>query len=404
MSASSQVLDYPESVSPELPALGRRRFLPGFALLTAGLGAAALGAAPRWGDGAPVRPIRPELVSMPPTAVPNAPPPAVVAHSAKLRQDWLAFRHLYVTPEGRVIDTGNGNTSHSEGQGWGMMVAQAADDHETFATLLDWTTHALQRRSSDHLHAWRYKPTDANPVSDLNNATDGDLFIAAALARAAARWNRPDYAERAAHIARDILGSVRTAGARTILLPGASGFERSDCYIVNPSYYAFALFNDLAPLVPSPTWNLLRQDGTALVLQGRYGKWMLPPDWLRVDRRDGALSIAAGWPPRFSWDAIRVPLHVAWGGLAAAPLTESFGHYWAASPSNPPAWTDLRTGEVAPYAASAGIRAVAAVALRSSTLDTTRSMPSVMAASDYYGAGLVLLSRLAAEEIAGTAT
>ena len=404
MSASTQVLAHPDFTSPESVSLGRRRFLPGFTLLTAGLAAGAMGVAPHWGDGAPTRPMRPELVSVPPSiAVPSAPSPAVVVHSAKLRQDWLAFRHLYVTPEGRVIDTGNGNTSHSEGQGWGMMVAQAADDHDTFALLLDWTTRTLQRRS-DHLHAWRYKPTDANPVSDLNNATDGDLFIAAALARAAARWNRPDYAERAAHIARDILGSVRTAGARTILLPGSAGFDRPDGYIVNPSYYTFALFSDLAPLVPSPTWSLLRQDGAALILQGRYGKWMLPPDWLRVDRRDGALSIAGGWPPRFSWDAIRVPLHVAWGGIAAAPLTESFRHYWSASPANPPAWTDLHTGEVAPYAAPAGMRAVAAVALRSSTLDTTRTMPSVMAATDYYGAGLVLLSRLASEEIAGTAT
>ncbi len=408
MSATTQAIGYPAS-APH----GRRRFLPGFALLTAGL-AGAVEFGPRWGEGAaPSRTLRPlaelgtgfgtdtqaETVSMPSVIAPPLPPAAVITHSSKLRQDWAAFRHLYVTPEGRVIDTGNGNASHSEGQGWGMMAAQAADDAETFATLHDWTSHNLQRRPYDHLHAWRYKPTDANPVPDLNNAVDGDLFIAAALARAAVRWNRPDYAEKAAKIGRDILGLVRTAGARTILLPGATGFEKQDGYIVNPSYYAFALFNDLAPLVPSHSWSLLRQDGTALVLQGRYGKWMLPPDWVHVDRNNGALSIAAGWPPRFSWDAIRVPLHVAWGQVPAAPLTESFRQYWTGSPGNPPAWTDLRTGEVAPYAAPAGMRAVAAASLRSNAADATRAMPSVMASSDYYGAGLVLLSRLATEEI-----
>ena len=413
MSATQPLLypDIPGSGDPgsEASGLGRRRFLPGFALLTAGLGAGVTTMGPRWGDGAPVRPDRvpgpPAGLAAPSVSisVPALPPRPVHVHSARLRQDWLAFRHRYVTPEGRVIDTGNGNTSHSEGQGWGMMAAQAADDADTFAMIHQWTTQNLRRRPYDRLHAWRYKPTDANPVMDLNNATDGDLFIAAALARAAARWDRPDLAEQAAHIGRDILGLVRTAGARTILLPGAMGFEQHGCFLVNPSYYAFALFADLAPLVPSRQWDALRQDGTALVLQGRYGRWMLPPDWLRVDRADGSLSIAPGWPPRFSWDAIRVPLHAAWGEIPAAPMIDSFRRYWVSTPGAPPAWTDLRTGETAPYAAPPGLRAVASVALRHVNESLTDGLTSVTAASDYYGAGLVLLSRLAAEETTGSA-
>ncbi len=392
------------SASQRLTATGgitRRSCIPGFALATSGL-AAALGLGvsefgPRWGDGAPLRveranPPADAAVSLPAPAVPR-----IQVHSAALRQDWLAFRHLYVTPEGRVIDTGNGNASHSEGQGWGLMAAQAADDPDTFARLLDWTTRNLRRRPYDVLHAWRYKPGDANPVADLNNATDGDLFIAAALARAAARWNRPDYAAQAARLARCILSLVRTAGARTVLLPGASGFDRSDSLMINPSYYTFGLFPDLAALAPSPLWQVLRQDGAALVLQGRYGRWRLPPDWIRVDRRDGSLSIAPDWAPRFSWDAIRVPLHLAWAGLPAEPLFESFRQYWNAG-RGAPAWTDLITGEIAPYSAPAGIRAVAAVASRTNILDQQVALPSIMAANDYYGAGLVLLSRLAMEE------
>ena len=391
--SASQTLD---TVPPAQP--GRRRVLPGLALLTAGLGAGTAGIGPRWGEGAPVRPQRAPIRATPI----SIPLPPIHTTSASFRQDWLAFRHLYVTPEGRVIDTGNGGVSHSEGQGWGLMAAQAADDPETFAALLDWTTRVLQRRPGDRLHAWRYKPAEGNSVPDLNNATDGDLFIAAALARAAARWSRPDYAERAAAIARDLLGLVRVAGARTILLPGAAGFDKRDAYVVNPSYYAFALFNDLAAIAPSPAWQMLRDEGTALILQARYGRWQLPPDWLRVDRFDGSLSIAPGWPPRFSWDAIRIPLHAAWSGIAAEPLLDSFRRYWTAS-AMWPAWTDLRTGEIAPYAAPTGIRAVADFALRSG-INRTGALPSVMASSDYYGAGLVLLSHLAAEETAGTAT
>ena len=393
-----------ETIAAPATGLRRRHFIPGMAALTAGLGAMA-SFAPDWGDGAPMRPGRVDpadrsaSVSAPPVI--QAPPsPAIHMHSAAMRQDWAAFRHQYITPEGRVIDTGNGNASHSEGQGWGLMGAQAADDQETFARLLDWTSHNLRRRPNDSLHAWRYKPSDANPVSDLNNATDGDLFIASALARAAIRWQRPDYAAQAARLGRDILGLVRTAGARTVLLPGAVGFEKPDCLLLNPSYYAFGLFPDLAALVPSAKWEALRQDGAALVLQGRYGKWMLPPDWLRVDRADGSLSIAPGWPPRFSWDAIRVPMHLAWGGVAAEPLFASFQRYWTASKGVQPAWVDLCTEETAPYSAPAGIRAVAALAMRSAGQNATTALPSVMAATDYYGAGLVLLSRIAAEEAA----
>jgi endoglucanase len=379
----------------------RRRFLGGMALMAAGLGAGLLKFGAGWEDINPSRreTDQPAPVMSAPAAPVIAPPaPRMIVHSAALKADWAVFRHLYVTPEGRVIDTGNGNTSHSEGQGWGMMAAQAADDPATFARLMEWTSQHLRCRPTDRLHAWRYKPSDANPVSDLNNATDGDLFIAAALARAAIRWNRPDYAEQAARIARDILGLVRTAGARTVLLPGVNGFDKPDAFVINPSYYAFALFADLAALAPSPLWEMLRRDGTALMLQARYGKWQLPPDWVRVDRHDGGLSIASGWPPRFSYDAIRVPLHLAWAGIAAEPFFNDFRRYWTAPRSAPPAWTDLRTGEEANYPAPAGIRAVATVATYSDALDAAPPLPSIMASNDYYGGGLVLLSRIAAEE------
>ncbi len=382
-----------EGAVPAPAPSSRRRFLMGMGVTVASL-AAAVEVGPDWGAGAPVRMPSAAMISSVPTVVA---PPRPVEYTAADRAEWLVFRNRYITPEGRVIDTGNANASHSEGQGWGMMAAQACDDRETFARIFEWSTRNLQRRPYDCLHAWRYRPGDANPVSDTNNATDGDLFIAAALARAAVRWNRPDYAAAAARLAQAILGLVRKAGARSVLLPGAVGFETADAFTINLSYYAFSLFNDLAALAPSPVWDTLQRDGLALSLQGRFGRWALPPDWLRVDRHDGGLSIAAGWPPRFSYDAIRVPLHLGWGRLAAAPLFESFGQYWSASRPMPPAWVDLKTGEVAPYPAPTGIRAVAAF-IAISYQGATTPIPSVSLSNDYYSAGLVLLSRLASRE------
>jgi endo-1,4-beta-D-glucanase Y len=371
----------------------RRQFLLGMGVTSVGLAAAAaLG--PDWGAGAPVRMPAATTISSVPSIIA---PPRLIQYTAADRAEWLIFRKRYITPEGRVIDTGNANASHSEGQGWGMMGAQACDDRDTFTKIYEWTSHNLQRRPYDCLHAWRYRPGDANPVADTNNATDGDLFIAAALARAAIRWNRPDYAVAAEKLARAILGLVRKAGARTVLLPGAVGFETADAFTINLSYYAFALFNDLAALAPSPLWDIVQRDGVALSLQGRFGRWNLPPDWLRVDRRDGGLSLAMGWPPRFSYDAIRVPLHLGWGRLAAGAVFESFGQYWNAPRLMPPAWVDLKTGEVAAYPAPTGICAVAAF-VAMSYQGATGAIPSVNLANDYYSAGLVLLSRLASRE------
>ncbi len=372
--------------------LGRRRFLGGMGLTTASL-AAASQFAPNWGAGAPSRPagaVAPEL--------PVLAPPHPVQYAPVMRQEWLAFRDGYINADGRVIDTANAHASHSEGQGWGLMAAQAADDPQMFATILAWTRQNLQCRS-DALHAWRYRPTDPNPVADMNNATDGDLFIAAALARAAVRWNRPDYAAAAARIGRDILGLVRHAGAWAVLLPAAAGFEKSDAITVNPSYYAFALFPDLAAVAPSPLWQQLQQDGLAMALEGRFGRWMLPPDWLRVERRTGALSVAPGWPTRFSYDAIRVPLHLAWANLPAAPALDAFRGFWLANRSLPPAWVDLRTQETAPYAAPPGFQAVAAVALRANSSQPC-TIPFVKSAKDYYSAGLILLAHMAVGETA----
>ena len=82
------------------------------------------------------------------------------------KAEWEAFRSRFVAPDGRVIDTGNGGVSHTEGQGWGMLFAASYDDHPTFERIRSWTNRTLARRG-DALHAWRYVPGAPQPVADL---------------------------------------------------------------------------------------------------------------------------------------------------------------------------------------------------------------------------------------------
>ena len=315
--------------------------------------------------------------------------------------DWSAFLTRFVAPDGRVIDTGNGVISHSEGQGWGMFFAVVYDDPETFARISNWTSRTL-RRDKDALHAWRYVPSDDPPVRDTNSATDADLFIALALARAARQWGRPDYARAAVAIARDVQRLlVGNAAGRTVLLPGARGFVTDRAVIINPSYYVLPAFSELAELAPSPIWAKLASDGLALITAGRFGRWALPPDWLQISTRDGGLAPAPGWPPRFSYDAIRVPLYLAWGRQLPPAMREAFTAFWSSRPIPAiPAWVDLATDALAPYPGPPGFQAVAQLVLGDSqSPPVAEPFPMVASAPDYYSAALTMLAMIASSEL-----
>jgi len=308
------------------------------------------------------------------------------------RAAWAAFQSRFVAPEGRVVDTGNGGVSHSEGQGWGMLVAVRADDRRGFARLFDWTRRTLQR-PRDSLHAWRYRPDATLPVDDMNNATDGDICIAWALLEAGQRWGVTAYAEAGAAIGRDVLRLLlRRAASYSLLLPGLQGFERADHLVVNLSYYVFPAFPPLARAVPDAAWARLAADGLTLLRQARFGRWQLPPDWLQIGRKDGVLAPAEGWPARFSFDAVRVPLWLAWAGLRSEPALLRAHRFWTAA-APPPAWVDLENDLPAPYGGSSGIGALIRLADPDPRSGPAHPTPrEIVASSDYYATMLILLS------------
>jgi endo-1,4-beta-D-glucanase Y len=318
--------------------------------------------------------------------------------AAAFRSEWFHFQARFLLPEGRVVDTGNGGVSHSEGQGWGLLFALWADDRPAFERLLGWTRRVL-RRPGDALHAWRFRPEAALPVDDPNNATDGDICIAWALLEAGQRWDMPDYTALGTAIARDILRLlVRRVGAYSVLLPGARGFELAEGTVINPSYYVFPAFAALARAVPDPAWVRVAADGLVLLQACRFGRWGLPPDWAVLGRAEGSLSLPGGWPPRFSFDAVRVPLYLAWAGLGSEPVLERVRDFWT-DPAHPvlPAWADLTSDATAPYAASPGVRAIARLtgAQRLAGPVAQQAEASVADAPNYYSAALSMLVRMA---------
>ncbi|WP_168032766.1 glycosyl hydrolase family 8 [Falsiroseomonas selenitidurans] len=333
-----------------------------------------------------------------PAALPLAARPALADVGAERdRDNWQVFCGRWLDRSGRVIDSANRGVSHSEGQGTGLIFAVRHGDRATFERILAWTEGAL-RRPGDALHPWRWTPGAAIPVDDPNNASDGDLLIAWALVLAHDRWGEAAHRSLAEAIARDLLRlCTLRQGASLLLLPGVQGFTHPDRIVVNPSYWLFGALRDLDRAFPDPAWGALRDTGLSLMRQARFGRWGLPPDWLSLPRGGGNPAPAPPWPPRFSWDAVRVPLHLVWGGHGREPAVRACADFWAdATRPFMPAWADLRTGALAPYAATAGILAVAQLTMAAQAgWGRHTALPRVVAARDYYAAKLVMMAHYA---------
>lgn len=319
---------------------------------------------------------------------------------------WGAFRERFVRG-GRIIDNGNGGVSHSEGQGTALLAAAFCGDRQMFDDILDWTRSTLSR-PYDHLHAWRFRPTAAVQVDDPNNATDGDLLIAWSLFVAAGRWDHAPYRTLALAMTRDILnGLVATTTFGTTLMPGASGFRDRTSLTVNPSYYVFPAIQRLAREMPDPRLERLSRDGMMLLRAARFGRWGLPPDWLTL-LPNGKITPAEKWPTRFSFDAVRVPLYMCWGGFAQDQVVEAVHSFWSRpGQTRVPAWIDLNSEEQASYNITPGVAAIRHfVAEQRSGADTTLhdtfsgGIPPIAAANDYYSAALILQVCLAKDDTA----
>jgi endo-1,4-beta-D-glucanase Y len=239
---------------------------------------------------------------------------------------WLAYKSRFVTDQGRVVDTGNNLISHSEGQGYGMLLAVAGNDRATFDRIWNWTRANLLVRD-DALLAWRWEPGKRPGVADMNNASDGDLLVAWALAEAGEFWNDMSYrvASRriAVEFARKLVLFKTKQGA--ILLPAVTGFhegDRGDGPVVNLSYYVYPAFARLKATAPEVDWAGLTQSGLDLLDATRPTPEALPPDWMSL--KGGTVKAADGFPAQFSYNAVRVPLYMALAGVGEREQYEPF--------------------------------------------------------------------------------
>jgi endoglucanase len=188
----------------------------------------------------------------------------LIESKVMLGDAWNTYIDHFIKADGRVVDDGNGGISHSEGQGYAMLIAVRLNDREMFHKIWRWTTDNLFVRQ-DGLPAWVWDPKAIPHNRDIDDATDGNLLIAWALAEAGTLWNRAHYSTAARRLA-NIAGELDTAPSHfgPLLLPGSTAFgasDRSDGPVVNASYWVFPAFSHLKQISPNVDWVGLALNG-----------------------------------------------------------------------------------------------------------------------------------------------
>jgi endoglucanase len=218
------------------------------------------------------------------------------------------FLDSYLTHDGRVLRTDQGGDIVSEGQAYGMLIAELAGREELVPVIWSWTKQHLQR--SDGLLSF-HADADGN-VTGADPASDADVLAAYALLNYdgtdSSTLHRDGESLAKAVLQHEV---VSDAQGRPVLVAGPWAAATS---IVNPSYLMPSVFEALASLTSDDTWSGLADSSTALLQSATQDGSLLPPDWSRLDGSTlvpVADASGASGPAQYGPDAQRVPLWFA---------------------------------------------------------------------------------------------
>lgn len=250
---------------------------------------------------------------------------AAATETSILAEEWSAYKSAFVTADGRVVDNANGGISHSESQGYGLLLSFLAEDRDSFGAIWDFTQRELMVRD-DGLAAWKWDPDSTPHVVDGNNATDGDILLAYGLGLAGRAWKNTDYQTAARDLANAVgRNATMKWHGRHVLLPAAFGFrpeDQADGPVVNPSYWIFEAFPLLAEIAPETDWSGIAIDGRRLISEAKFGASGLPSDWISL--AGDAPEPAADFVAEFGYNSIRIPLYLLRGGSTEHALLDQF--------------------------------------------------------------------------------
>ena len=277
-----------------------------------------------------------------------------------LQGSWLAWKKKFLLDNGRVVDAYQQLSSHSEGQGYGMVLSALMNDLDTCKKIYAWTLENLAIRS-DNLLAWRWMPDTTDPVLDLNNSSDGDLFFAWGCILAKQRFSTNDFNLTAQMIVQDLIKKcVRSDPSnsnRILLLPGADGFEKPEGITYNPSYPMPRALTELSSALNEPILDKLAFD--SLDILSDIAALGATPDWLVINESGFAQRSQFNYVS--GYDALRVPLFLVWSDEASHPALLSHRNLYQTDKKTSnsfPVVFDIITGKAQSFSDDIGYRAI----------------------------------------------
>jgi endoglucanase len=243
-----------------------------------------------------------------------------------------AFLARYARTDGRVVRLDQGGDTVSEGQAYGMLLAEVAGDDAAFGRIWGWTHHHLQLGNG----LFAFHTNAAGKVVSRQPASDADLLIAWALLRyhgpQAAAWHRDGRRVAAAILAHEL---TTGPGGTPILAAGpwATGRPAS----LDPSYWSLSALQGLARLTGSQQWHRLAAGAVTLTRDLTGAGRLLPPDWAELTAAGVLRPEPApdGSQPQtqYGLDAQRV---VVWFAASCDPQAKALAARW---------WPLLRPGD-----------------------------------------------------------
>jgi endoglucanase len=229
--------------------------------------------------------------------------------------EWQAFKRLYVSDDGRVVDASTPQSiTVSEGQAYALTFALVANDPAAFVSVLGWTRDNLSAGDlARALPAWKWGRGEDGKwsVLDRNSASDADLWIAYTLGEAGRLWHEASYTELSravtALILRDEVAHVPGLGAS--VLPGPRGFVSQQTWRLNASYVPIQLLRALQRSGDGAVWGAVLDSSQRVIVgsapRGYAADWVLyhESQGFTADTATGGLG---------SYNAIRVYL---WAGM-----------------------------------------------------------------------------------------
>ena len=156
---------------------------------------------------------------------------------------------------------------HSEGLAYGLYFAVMAEDRATFDKLLNGAENYM--RNENGLYAW--KLNTRGEILENQSAADGDIYAAAAVTLAYAKWKDPRYQAVADRLInaiweKEVLWDYK---GYTVILPSDGKWPRwgDGRFVYDPSYITPSLFRIFAAVDHNPghDWGKLIDDGYTLL-------------------------------------------------------------------------------------------------------------------------------------------